>query len=472
MKLYNTLSGKKEEFKPIEAGKVRMYACGPTVYNFFHIGNARAFLTFDLLRRYLEYRGYDVTFVQNFTDIDDKMINKANAGGITVEALAAQFIGEYEIDARGLGIGVPTFQPRATEHISEIIEMTKGLVDKNHAYVVSGDVYFRARSFEKYGQLTGQNIDDLQSGARIAAGEVKEDPLDFALWKAAKDGEPFWESPFGNGRPGWHIECSAMAGKYLGAPIDIHGGGKDLVFPHHQNEVAQSECFHSAPFANYWLHNGYINVDNQKMSKSLNNFFTVRDVAREHGYLAIRYFLLGAHYRSPINYTSTSITEAKAALSRIKNCYETLRFALNAAPSGETADFSGYNAAFIKAMDDDLNTADALGVIFELVRDCNSRIAKGDSKETLQAAYDLLTELGTLLGILETESPKKAGPLAEKITVLLEARRTARANKDFGASDALREEINALGCRLDDSKDGQKATFEEDGQTVVLWLAV
>ncbi|MBQ8752569.1 MAG: cysteine--tRNA ligase, partial [Clostridia bacterium] len=386
MQIFNTLTRQKEELIPLEPGKLRICACGPTVYNFIHIGNARPLCVFDTLRRYLEWRGYDVRFVQNFTDIDDKIIRRANEEGVTYEEIAHRYIDEFWTDAKGLGVKEATVHPKATENIDEIIAIVAELERKGYAYkAANGDVYFRTHRFDEYGKLSHQPLDDLESGARIAVGEDKEDPMDFALWKAAKPGEPFWPSPWSDGRPGWHIECSAMARRYLGETIDIHGGGQDLIFPHHENEIAQSECCNGAPFARYWMHNGYINVDNKKMSKSLNNFFTVRDVAKIYGYEAIRFFLISSSYRSPINYSAEIIEQGIAALDRLYTCRDNLQFAIDNA----TADASSADEAleqqlvtrreqFITAMDDDLNTADAIAALFELARDINVALAAAD----------------------------------------------------------------------------------------------
>ena len=390
MRFYNTLTKRKDEFIPIEPGKVKMYACGPTVYDFFHIGNARCFISFDMLRRYLEYRGYEVKFVQNFTDVDDKIIKRANAEGVTQKDIAERYIGEYFTDAKGLGIRPATVHPRATENIDEMITIISTLIEKGHAYPVdmgdgNSDVYFRTLSFKEYGKLSHMPIDELEKGARIDVSEHKEDALDFALWKAAKPGEPYWESPWGKGRPGWHIECSAMVLRYLGETIDIHCGGQDLTFPHHENEIAQSECCTGKPFAHYWMHNGYINVDNTKMSKSLGNFFTVRDAAAKYGYPVIRFFILSAHYRSPINFSAGILEQSKNALERITNCVDNLKFYLKTAPDGALGDtedkVNARKAAFIEAMDDDFNTADGVAAIFDLVRDANELIASNGSAE-------------------------------------------------------------------------------------------
>ncbi|MBR2579152.1 MAG: cysteine--tRNA ligase, partial [Clostridia bacterium] len=400
MKIYNTLTNKKQEFVPIEDGKAKIYACGPTVYNYIHVGNSRPICVFDVLRRYLEYMGYDVTFVQNFTDIDDKIIKKATEEKSDFMTVSRKYIDEYKKDAAGLNVREATIHPKATENIDEIIKIISELIKKGHAYAAkNGDVYFSTRSFKEYGKLSGQTIDDLQSGARIKVGEIKKDPLDFALWKAAKEGEPYWESPWGQGRPGWHIECSAMAGKYLGKTIDIHCGGQDLIFPHHENEIAQSECCNGVDFAHYWMHNGYINVNSQKMSKSLGNYFTVREIAEKYGYEPIRYLMIASHYRSPINFSEEIIMQCKSALERLYKFRENLEFAVkNADESARKIEFDilSYKNKFIEKMSDDLNTADALGVIFELVRDVNMNIIpKSDraGKGFLNSILNLFNEL-------------------------------------------------------------------------------
>lgn len=460
MRIFNSMTRRKEEFVPVHEGEARIYACGPTVYNYFHIGNARPFIIFDTLRRYLEYRGYKVTFVQNFTDIDDKMINTANAQGITVKELGDHFIAEYYQDAKGLNIKPATVHPRATEHIKEIIDLIQTLIDKGHAYVAqNGDVYYDAASFKGYGKLSGQVLEDLELGSgfearkekRLDATEVKRHPADFALWKAKKEGEPAWPSPFSEGRPGWHIECSAMSMKYLGETIDIHGGGEDLQFPHHENEIAQSEGATGKPFANYWMHNGYINVDNRKMSKSLGNFFTVRDVSQQVDLLAVRLFMLSAHYRSPINYSYDLIQQAKTGLDRIYNCMENVREV--AAKDMTDADFFGdFRQKFIDAMDDDLNTADAIGTVFELVKELNTRYVGGDSCEGAKAGLKLLTELLDVLGLMrdaENEIP-------EEVIRLAEERTQARKAKNWALADSLRDQIKEMGYELKDSADGVK----------------
>lgn len=460
--LFNTLSRSKEEFIPIEDKKVKMYSCGPTVYNYFHIGNARPFIIFDTLRRYLEYKGYEVKFVQNFTDVDDKMINKANELGITVKELADQYIGEYFKDSHGLGIKEASVHPRATENIDAIIEIVSALEEKGYAYNVDGDVYYRTKKFKEYGKLSHQPLEELESGARIDINEDKEDPMDFALWKKQKEGEPAWESPWGPGRPGWHIECSAMANKYLGKMIDIHSGGQDLIFPHHENEIAQSEAANCCKFANYWLHNGYINIDNKKMSKSLGNFFTVRDVAEEFDYEVIRFFMLSAHYRSPINFSKELMESSKSALGRIYTCLETLDFI---AKSGNDRDANAEEAAvlngisahkerFIAAMDDDLNTADAISAIFELVADVNKIVTKNPPASVCVRCAEAIRELGAVLGLLQGKS-KEADKAVEGI---LTERAEARANKDWAKSDALRDKLKDMGYIVKDTPQGQQLT--------------
>ena len=460
MKIYNTLTRTKEEFVPIEPGKVRMYACGPTVYNFIHIGNARPLCVFDVLRRYLEWRGYDVRFVQNFTDIDDKIIRRANEEGTTYDKISEKYIAEFEKDARGLGVKPATVHPKATENIDEIQSIIATLIEKGFAYVApNGDVYFRTRKCKDYGKLSHQPIDDLESGARIAVGEQKEDPLDFALWKAAKPGEPFWKSPWSDGRPGWHIECSAMARRYLGETIDIHGGGQDLIFPHHENEIAQSECANGVPFAHYWMHNGYINVDNKKMSKSLGNFFTVRDVAEKYGYEPIRFFLISSTYRNPINYSMEIIEQGIAALERLYNCKSALAFAAAHAADGEidaafAEKLTARREQFIAAMDDDLNTADAIAALFELVRDINLMLADGKATDkTVAAAQTLFAELADVLGLLYA---KKEDAADEEIDRLIAARTAARAAKNWAEADRIRDELKAQGIVLEDTPQGVK----------------
>lgn len=458
MKLYNTLTKRKEEFVPLKPGEVTMYSCGPTVYNCFHIGNARPFIVFDVLRRFLEYRGYKVTFVQNFTDIDDKMIRRANEEGKTVAEIAEKYIAEYYVDARGLGIKDPTIAPRATENIDAIIEMIKTLIDKGYAYVVDGDVYFKTSRFEEYGKLSGHKLEDLELGARIEVDERKENAMDFALWKAQKPGEPAWDSPWGKGRPGWHIECSAMACRYLGETIDIHSGGQDLIFPHHENEIAQSEACNGKPFARYWLHNGFININNEKMSKSKGNFFTVRDIVKHYDYEVIRFFLLSAHYRSPINFSDALLEQAKNALNRLYECRSNLKFFLEKAEKDTFeeeiyGDLDVYREKFIEAMEDDLNTADAMAAIFELVREINTRITADAGKKTIARALDLLNELTGVLGLLRKEEEEE---LDENIKALIEERQKARAEKNYKRADEIRDQLRAMGVELQDTPQGVK----------------
>lgn len=465
MKVFNTMSRTKEEFVPVDENEVKIYACGPTVYNYIHIGNARPLCVFDVLRRYLEYRGYNVKFVQNFTDIDDKIIKRANEEGKTFEEISEKYIEEFWTDAHGLNFKDATVHPKATENIDEIIDIIKALEEKGYAYAVNGDVYFRTLKFNEYGKLSHQPIEDLESGARIAVGEVKEDPLDFALWKGAKEGEPYWESPWGKGRPGWHIECSAMNRKYLGNTIDIHCGGQDLVFPHHENEIAQSECANGCTFSKYWMHNGYINVDNVKMSKSLGNFKTVREIAEVYGYEVIRYFLISSHYRSPINYSLEIIEQCKSALERLYTCRESLDFAVKNA-SVDKADndellinmLNERRNQFITAMDDDLNTADGLAAIFDLTKDINTKILdKGVSKAVCEHAAALFDELCGVLGILYN---RKENSVDSEIEALIEKRQEARKNKDWATADKIRDDLKAKGIILKDTPQGVTWTKE------------
>ena len=462
MKVFNTLTRKKEEMIPITPGEYKIYCCGPTVYNYIHIGNARPMCVFDTLRRYLEYRGNKVTFVQNFTDIDDKIIRKANEDGTDYKTVSEQFIKEYFTDAEGLNIRPADIQPRATQTMDEIISMVSTLIEKGHAYVVeNGDVYFSTKTDKEYGKLSHQPLEDLEAGARINIGELKHDPMDFSICKASKPGEPAWDSPWGPGRPGWHIECSAMNHKYLGDTIDLHCGGQDLIFPHHENEIAQSECANEAPFANYWMHNGYINVDNVKMSKSLGNFFTVRDVAQEFGYEPIRFLMISSHYRSPINYSVDSIKQCQAALKRLYTCRDSLDFALeNADVEDRPVDFErkkqldSHRAEFNEAMDDDLNTADALAAVFELVRDINTLVLDGKASEGL--ATFASEEFDELTGVLGLVYNREKEDIDIEIEHKIEERNRARAEKDFATADAIRDELKAQGIILEDTPQGVK----------------
>lgn len=438
-----------------------MYACGPTVYNYIHIGNARPLCIFDILRRYLEYRGYNVKFVQNFTDIDDKIIRRANEEHVDFSEISERYIKEFWTDADGLNVRHATINPKATENIDAIIQIISTLIEKGYAYEAQGDVYFSTEKFKDYGKLSHQPLEDLEAGARIMVGEVKREPMDFAVWKAAKPGEPAWDSPWGKGRPGWHIECSAMNWRYLGDTIDIHCGGQDLIFPHHENEIAQSECFTGKPFAHYWMHNGYINVDNVKMSKSLGNFFTVRDVAEKYGYEPIRYLLISAQYRSPINYSTDIIEQCIAALNRLYTCRDSLDFELkNAADAEHDGDkaivdgFDKYREQFISAMDDDLNTADAIASIFELVRDINTNVVgKTPSKALVEGAIAMFDELTGVLGLVYN---RKTETLDSDVEALIEARTNARKEKNWAEADRIRDQLKEMGIVLEDTAQGVK----------------
>jgi len=462
MKIYNTLTRQKEQFTP--AGETyTIYACGPTVYNYIHIGNARPLCVFDTLRRYLEWRGHKVIFAQNFTDVDDKIINKANEEGVSSLEISERFIQEYWKDAKGLNVREATMHPKVTESMPEIIAMVQQLIERGHAYESAGDVYFSTSSFSGYGKLSHQPLEDLQAGARIMAGEQKREPMDFALWKTTKPGEPAWDSPWGQGRPGWHIECSAMTKQHLGETIDLHCGGQDLIFPHHENEIAQSECCNGVPFARFWMHNGYINVDNVKMSKSLGNFFTVREVAEKFGYEPVRYLLIAAHYRSPLNYSVEVIEQAKAALQRLYNCRRNLVVQIDDMPDGDDDFLLGgleqRRHMFNAAMDDDLNTSAALSCIFELVSSVNMHLTKA-SKKALLGALAQLDELTDVLGLLYDES-KKEKPSADavmfaKLTALDIKRNLCRANKDWVGADGYRAQILELGYKTEDTPQGTK----------------
>ena len=462
MKIYNTMTRKKEELVPINGKNIGIYACGPTVYNLIHIGNARPICSFDVLRRYLKYRGYNVKYVQNFTDVDDKIIKKSIEEGIPASEVSEKYIAEYFKDAHGLNVMDADVHPKVTQSMDIIIDIVKTLVEKGYAYESNGDVYFRTLKFRDYGKLSGMPIEDLQAGARIDISEHKENPLDFAVWKAAKEGEPYWESPWGKGRPGWHIECSAMSRYHIGDTIDIHCGGQDLIFPHHENEIAQSECATGCKFANYWMHNGYINIDNKKMSKSLGNFFTAREVAEKYGYETVRYMMVQAHYRSPINYCVELLDACKASLERLYNCRETLDRAIgNAADGSVTAEakeiFDKRREQFIAAMDDDLNTADAIAAVFELVRDINTMSASASvSKQQLEAAAKLFDELTGILGLLYNR--KSENEIPQEILDLAEQRKAARKEKNFSLADELRDKISAMGYIIEETRQGTKIT--------------
>lgn len=461
MKVYNTLTRTKEEFVPLEEGKVKMYVCGPTVYNYIHIGNARPFIIFDTLRRYLEYRGYDVTYVQNFTDVDDKIINRSHEEGISPEEVAAKYIKEYFVDCDGLGIKRATVHPQVTDNIQQIIEFIKELEDKGYAYAVNGDVYFDTNKFEGYGKLSGQKQEDLEAGARIEVNDQKRHPMDFVLWKAKKEGEPGWDSPWGEGRPGWHIECSVMSKRYLGETIDIHAGGQDLTFPHHENEIAQSEARSGKTFSKYWMHNGYININDEKMSKSKGNFFTVRDISKLYDLEIVRFFMLSAHYRNPVNFSDEMLNQVKAGLERLYNTKEKLEFTLSnlvESPLTEkevelVKELDDFRQKFIDAMDDDVNTADAVSVIFELAKLINSNV---DENSSLEFAKKCLDEFNELTGVLNIVNKKKDTVLDKDIEELIQKRTDAKKNKEFQLADDIRQQLLDMGIVLEDTRQGVK----------------
>ena len=463
MKIYNTMTRKKEEFIPLEEGKVKMYVCGPTVYNFIHLGNARPFTVFDTLRRYFEYRGYEVTYIQNFTDVDDKIIKRSHEEGISPEEVAEKYIKEYFIDCDGLGIKRATVHPQVTDNIENIIVFVQDLIDKGYAYEAGGDVLFRTRKFKEYGKLSHQNIEELELGARIDVDDKKEDPLDFVLWKAKKEGEPGWQSPWGEGRPGWHIECSVMSNRYLGNTIDIHAGGQDLQFPHHENEIAQSECRNGHTFARYWMHNGYINVDGEKMSKSLGNFFTVRDISEKYDLGLVRFFLLATQYRNPVNFSDTVLEQAKAGLERLTNARDNAEFILGNLDDSDLRDeekdlaagLDKYRERFIEAMDDDLNTADAISVIFELAKFMNTNISDQSSKEFVQLNLDIFNELTGVLNIAN-KSVEEDDSLSQKVEDLIAKRAQAKKEKNFALADQIRDELAAMGIAIEDTRQGVK----------------
>ncbi|MDD3225333.1 MAG: cysteine--tRNA ligase [Clostridium sp.] len=459
MKIYNTMSQKKEEFVPITKGEVKMYVCGPTVYNFFHIGNARTFIIFDTVRRYFEYRGYKVRYIQNFTDIDDKMIKKANEENISIKQLGDKYIDEYYKDADGLNIERATANPRATEYMDDIIDFVKKLIERGYAYEIDGDVYFNTESFKDYGKLSGQNIDELESGARVSIDERKKDPIDFALWKKQKNDEPAWDSPWGKGRPGWHIECSCMSRKLLGDTIDIHAGGMDLIFPHHENEIAQSESRNGKKFANYWMHSAYLNINNKKMSKSLNNFLTAREVLKKYDPEVIRLLMLSAHYRTQLNYSAEILESAKSSLERIYNSIDNIENLIKNAKNEEfnqnesesVEKLNSYKKQYISKMDDDFNTADAISVIFDLVKYLNTNLNENSSRKLLHLSMDLIRELGKPLGILQRSTEVN---LEKEIEKLIEQREEAREQKDFAAADKIRDELKNKGIMLLDTPQG------------------
>ncbi len=459
MKIYNTMTRRKEDLTPITPGMVKVYACGPTVYNLIHIGNARQLCVFDTLRRYLEFRGYKVLYVQNFTDVDDKIIKRANELGLTASEVSENAIKEYFIDAHGLNVRDADIHPKVTENMDIIIDIIKTLIDKGYAYQAGGDVYFETSKFPQYGKLSHMPLEELQAGARVEVGELKRDPMDFAVWKAAKPGEPFWDSPFGKGRPGWHIECSAMSRHYIGDTLDIHGGGADLIFPHHENEIAQSECATGQPLANIWMHNGMLNVDNKKMSKSLGNFFLVRELSEKYGYEPIRFMLLSVHYRGQLNYTLEVIESCVSALERLYTCRENALRVMTAAKDGDASeqtisDVKKAREDFVAAMDDDLNTADGISVIFELVRKINSAVLASDTstltKGDISAYLDEFSALTNVLGLLYN----KEGDIPAEVTELVSKRAEARKNKDYAAADALRDKITAMGYIVEETRQG------------------
>ena len=462
MKLYNTLSKRKEEFVPLEEGKVKMYVCGPTVYNFIHIGNARPMIVFDTVRRYFEYKGYEVNYVSNFTDVDDKIINKAIEEGVSADEISKRYIAECKKDMEGMNVKPATTHPLATEEICGMVDMIGTLIEKGYAYEKNGTVYFRTRQFKDYGKLSHKNLDDLRSGERsllVTGEDEKEDPLDFVLWKPKKEGEPAWDSPWSDGRPGWHIECSVMSKKYLGEQIDIHAGGEDLVFPHHENEIAQSEAANGKEFAKYWLHNAFLNIDNRKMSKSLGNFRTVREISEQYDLQVLRFFMLSAHYRSPLNFSADLMEASKNGLERIVNTADNLKFLIKNAEAGNMTDAEKEAFAatdeFVKkfeaAMDDDFNTADAVAAIFDLVKYINTNADAKSSKEYLENLFALLVKLTDVLGLIVD---KEEEMLAEDIEKLIEERQAARKAKDFARADAIRDELLAKGIILKDTREG------------------
>ncbi len=464
MKVYNTQSRRKEEFVPLVPGKVSMYVCGPTVYNYIHIGNARPMIVFDTVRRYMEHRGYEVNYVSNFTDVDDKIIAKANEEGVSAQEISQRYIAACRKDMEGMNVRPATTHPLATREIGGMVEMISTLIEKGYAYNVNGTVYFRTRKFEDYGKLSHKNLDDLRAGNRsllVTGEDQKEDPLDFVLWKPKKEGEPYWESPWSQGRPGWHIECSVMAKKYLGEEIDIHAGGEDLIFPHHENEIAQSECCNGKIFAKYWLHNAFLNIDNKKMSKSLGNFFTVRDISEKYDLQALRFFMLSAHYRSPLNFSAELMEASVNALERIRNAVSNLNYLLERASEGDptaeeqdaAATVRGFEAKFDEAMDDDFNTADAIAAIFELVKYANTSVTAANTRAFIQTVHDEIVKLCDILGII---ADPKEEMLDARIEKLIQERQEARKARNFARADEIRSQLLEKGITLLDTREGVK----------------
>ena len=462
MKIYNTLTKRKEDFVPLEEGKVKMYVCGPTVYNFIHIGNARPMIVFDTVRRYMEYKGYDVNYVSNFTDVDDKIIAKAIEEGVPAEEISERYIKECKKDMADMNVKPATTHPLATQEIDGMIHMIQTLIDKGFAYAVNGTVYFRVKNFSEYGKLSHKNLDDLQSGFRsiqVSGEDQKEDPLDFVLWKPKKEGEPYWVSPWSEGRPGWHIECSVMSKKYLGEEIDIHAGGEDLVFPHHENEIAQSECCNGRIFAKYWMHNAFLNIDNRKMSKSLGNFFTVREIGEKYDLQVLRFFMLNAHYRSPLNFSAELMEASKNALDRIVTCVDQLKHLLENAGGEEISEaerallpeIEGYVKKYEESMEDDFNTADAIAAVFELVKFTNTQAGSGSTKAFVKLLFDKITGLCDILGLLVN---KKEEVLDSDVERLIEERQAARKAKDFARADEIRDQLASMGIILKDTREG------------------